>query len=121
VRLPDGRHLLGIARLDGTVCLWDPSTGQPVGDLPSDHTDDYVRALAAVPLPDGRTLLATASKNGTVRLWDTEGHCHFVLPCVGTCWDLAGSQSADCTTLYAAVGSSIAAVVLNPGSFGRPA
>ncbi|SES41452.1 hypothetical protein, partial [Lentzea albida] len=52
-----------------TVRLWDPVTGQPVGDPLTGHTG-RVAAVAAVPLPDGRTLLATASHDATVRLWD---------------------------------------------------
>ena len=40
--------------------LWDPATGQPVGDPLTGHTG-RVAAVAFGQLPDGRTLLATAS------------------------------------------------------------
>ena len=69
VVLPDGRTLLVSAGFDGTVRLWDPSTGDPVGDPLTGH-DGWVNAVCAVVLPDGRTLLASAGFDGTVRLWD---------------------------------------------------
>ena len=69
VPLPDGRMLLATAGLDGTVRLWDPVAGTPVGDPLEGHTD-WVMAVAAVPLPDGRVLLASAGRDRTVRLWD---------------------------------------------------
>jgi len=68
VCLPDRRVLLATGSDDGTIRLWDPATGVPVGNpltgLPA------VATLAAVPLPDGRVLLATGSGDGTIRLWD---------------------------------------------------
>ena len=73
-RLPDGRTLLATGSDDETVRLWDPATGQPVGDPLTGHTD-RVTAVAFGRLPDGRTLLATGSDDGTVRLWDpATGH-----------------------------------------------
>ncbi|WP_410659519.1 hypothetical protein [Amycolatopsis sp. lyj-112] len=77
IPLPDGRILLATAGRDATVRLWDPVTGQPVGDPLKAHTPFpyWVRAMAAVPLPGGRTLLATGSEDATVRLWDpATGH-----------------------------------------------
>ena len=67
--LPDGRTLLAAGSANGTVRLWDPTTGTPVGDPLTGHTKS-VLAVAAVLLPDGRTLLATGSDDRTVRLWD---------------------------------------------------
>ena len=62
---PDGQRL-ATASHDGTVRLWDPDTGQPVGDPLKGHTD-AVADLAVSP--DGQRL-ATAGDDGTVRLWD---------------------------------------------------
>ncbi|WP_053739118.1 AAA family ATPase [Nocardia sp. NRRL S-836] len=69
VPLPDGRTLLATGSNDETVRLWDPTTGQPVGDPFTGHTDSVV-AVTAVPLPHGRTRLATGSDDWTVGLWD---------------------------------------------------
>lgn len=66
--LPDGRSLLATGGDDTTVRLWDPGTGEPVGD-PFTGLTDAVDSLAAVPLPDGRVLLAVGDDD-TVRLWD---------------------------------------------------
>ena len=69
VPTPDGRVLLASAGEDRTVQLWDPGTGQAVGDPLTGHAGP-VWAVATVPMPDGRVLLASAGEDRAVRVWD---------------------------------------------------
>jgi WD40 repeat protein len=64
---PDG-NLLATAGQDGTVRLWNPDTGDPVGRPLTGHTAP-VESVAFSP--DGN-LLATAGQDGTVRLWNPD-------------------------------------------------
>ena len=54
-----------MAVTDGTVRLWDVTTGQVKTTL-TGHTDDV---FSVVYSPDGQTL-ASGSSDNTVRLWD---------------------------------------------------
>ena len=58
--------LLASAGDDGTVRLWDPSTGNPVGNPLAGQTGP----MQAVHVQPGGKLLASAGAEGTVWLWD---------------------------------------------------
>jgi len=64
---PDG-SLMATAQADGSIRLWDPTTGKLLRTL-TGH-ESYVTAVAFSA--DGK-LLASASDDRTVRLWDMRG------------------------------------------------
>ncbi|GAP50464.1 AAA family ATPase [Streptomyces azureus] len=69
LRTGDGRTLLAVGREDGSVPIWDPSTGELSGAL-STGDDDPVTDVCAMPGPGGHDLLVTANRSGSVRWWD---------------------------------------------------
>jgi WD40 repeat protein/serine/threonine protein kinase len=85
---PDGRQLAS-AGLDGTVRLWDVTTGQEMDTSPLRH-GGYVFGVAF--RPDGRRL-ASASGDRTVRIWDTATwkQLHVLRDATGGAWSVAYS------------------------------
>jgi len=65
---PSGTLLAGGGG-DGTVRLWNPATGQPVG-APLRATTSTVYGAPAVAFSPNGTLLATGELDGTVRVWN---------------------------------------------------
>ena len=65
----DGRVWLAAAGDDGTVQVWDPVTGEPVGAPLTGHTGP-IWGVCAVPAEGGRFWLASGGVDETVRIWD---------------------------------------------------
>ncbi|MER7694583.1 hypothetical protein [Streptomyces sp. NPDC097610] len=77
-----GRTLLGTGRIDGSVSLWDPDSGDLLAVLtgrndaanahlpPWQSASRWVNALCALRVADGRTLLVAGREDGSVPVWD---------------------------------------------------
>jgi len=93
---PDSRTLASASVTDLTVRLWDVTSGQERGRLP---TESPIRCLAFSP--DGR-FLAALREDGAVKLWDTEaGRLVRTFtgsgPCRGSiCFSPDGRELASC-------------------------
>ena len=65
---PDGKLLAAVGG-DGTVRLWNPATGQPVGEPLRGGTGSQGAVTDVAFSPNGK-LLASVGGDGTVRLWN---------------------------------------------------
>ena len=87
--LPDGRLVAVTGSADGTVRVWDLTTGTQIGNPLTGHTH-RVQAVATGVLPDGRLVAVTDSDDGTVRVWDlATGRQRLVVPTMDRVEDLA--------------------------------
>jgi len=84
---PNGK-LLASADADGTIRLWDPVTGQPIGAPIPTGTP----GLSGVAFsPDGK-LLASADADGSVALWKVSLFTH---PYAALCTDVGPPTAQD--------------------------
>jgi len=67
--LADGRVLMATGSDDGTIRLWDPSTGRPIGE-PLDTGGEQGLTMTSLHSGDGRIMLAFGGDNGRLRMWD---------------------------------------------------
>jgi WD40 repeat protein len=80
---PDGK-LLDNGGIDGTVRLWNPATGQPVG---ASLRASAVNGAPAVAFSHDGKLLASAGFDGTVRLWQVALFTHTQATYAALCAD----------------------------------
>ena len=114
----DGRLLLACGDTAGTVRLWDPATGDPVGALLSGHTG-AVRAVALGAGADGRPLLASGGEDGTVRLWDPATDPSGTPPVErlsSEAWSVAFGAGADGRPLLASGGDDVTVRLWDPAT-----
>ena len=64
----DGRPVIVSGSNDHTVRVWDATTGTPIGDPFTGHTD-WVRSVA-IGQVDGRPVIVSGSNDHTVRVWN---------------------------------------------------
>ena len=68
--LPDGTPVIISGGRDGTVRVWRPADGTPVGEPVEAHRGG-VDSVAAGALPDGTPVIISGGHDGTVRVWRT--------------------------------------------------
>lgn len=92
---PDGRTVASGGE-DGSILLWDTTTGTPIGEPLTGHS---VEVSAVAFSPDGE-LLASAGDDKTVRLWNVDSHDQRGAPLVGhTNWVSTVAFSSDGRTI----------------------
>ncbi|MGW1507255.1 WD40 repeat domain-containing protein [Streptomyces mirabilis] len=64
----DGKPVAVTGSWDGTVCVWDLATGQPI-DNPLTGHEGSVDVVACTVL-DGKPVAVTGGHDGTARVWD---------------------------------------------------
>ncbi|MFJ5218769.1 AAA family ATPase [Streptomyces sp. NPDC088354] len=67
--LPDGRSVAITGDSNGSVLVWDLTTGKLIHSPLAGH-DARVREVASAVLPDGRTVAITSDESGEIRVWD---------------------------------------------------
>ncbi|KAG8981746.1 hypothetical protein FRB93_008381 [Tulasnella sp. JGI-2019a] len=80
---PDGQRIVSGSQ-DGTLCLWDPSTGARIGEAWKFHTREVCCVAWS---PDGK-MIVSGSQDSTLQLWDSttgarigeawKGHANYV-------------------------------------------
>jgi hypothetical protein len=116
----DGTRMASASE-DGTVRLWDPATGKPVGDPLTDEPNPaVVIGLRGVAFsPDG-TWLASASEDKTVRLWDPAAGKPVGDPLTGHTGNVAGvAFSPDGAWLASASGDGTVRLWDRPWDVGK--
>ncbi|WP_084725611.1 WD40 repeat domain-containing protein [Streptacidiphilus melanogenes] len=88
------RALLATGDRRGVIVLWDPATGDPVGEgLPPDASGGLLTAMTATTLPDRRPVLVTGNGR-SLRVWEPETGTvqHLALDVAVTCLAATGSD-----------------------------
>ncbi|WP_326771167.1 AAA family ATPase (plasmid) [Streptomyces sp. NBC_01591] len=90
----DGRPLAVTGADDRTVRVWDLTTGRPMGEPLTGHTD-WVNAVACTVV-DGRPVAVTGGQDETVRVWDLITGCPVGEPLTG---HTGGVRAVACTVV----------------------